>query len=47
MCKNGNINNIKKILKIKPDINISVDNDCGFRWVCKNGHLNIIKILQG
>ena len=32
-CNSGNIEIIEFLLYIKPDINISVNNECAFRWV--------------
>lgn len=35
----------KWLLEIKPNINISVENEFAFKFACSNGHLNIAKWL--
>ena len=34
------------MLQVKPDINISVGNECAFRWAFANGHLRVCQWLQ-
>ena len=45
VCSWGQLNVAKWLLKIKPDIDISAENDHAFREACKNGHLQIAKWL--
>jgi len=45
MCKNGYIDDAKKLYKIKPDIDISADDEYAFIGSCENGHLDVAKWL--
>ena len=41
----GHLKVAKWLLEVKPDINISADNESAFRNVCQEGHLEIAKWL--
>ena len=45
-CKTGNIDAAKLLLELKPNINISAENEDAFRWACKNGHLHVAQWFQ-
>ena len=45
LCKNGNIEIAKFLFQIKPDINISINEEEIFRQACKNGNIEIAKFL--
>ena len=45
MCKNGYIDDIKKVYNLKPTINISADDEYAFKWSCENGHLDVAKVV--
>ena len=44
-CGSGYLDIAEWLLKIKPDINISVRNDYAFRHACSNGFINVAKWL--
>ena len=44
-CQYGQLDMAKWLLQIKPDIDISTNNDYAFRWVCYKGYLDIAKWL--
>jgi ankyrin repeat protein len=45
LCKNGYLEVSQKMLKIKPDINISADKEYAFRAACIYGRLEVVKWL--
>ena len=45
MCKNGYLNDVKKLYNLKPNIDISSDNEFAFRLSCIDGHLDVAKWL--
>jgi ankyrin repeat protein len=45
LCKNGDLIGLKQLLQLNPDINISVLNECAFRWACEKGHLDVCQWL--
>jgi len=45
-CENGHLEVAQWLLSIKPDINISADDDCAFRWTCDYGHLEVAQWLR-
>ena len=38
-CCNGHLDVAQWMLKVKPKINVSMENNQAFRYACKNGHL--------
>lgn len=44
-CENGELEVVKRLLQIKPYIDISYDNENAFRTACTNGHLEIAQLL--
>jgi hypothetical protein len=44
-CRTGNLENLVKIYKSDPNINININNELPFRVACQHGHLNIIRQL--
>jgi ankyrin repeat protein len=45
LCVWNDLNALQILYKIKPSINTSSKNYFAFRYVCANGHLNIVKWL--
>jgi len=45
LCKSGNLEGAKQLLKENPDINISYFNEYAFREACENGHLEVARWL--
>ena len=45
-CWCGHLEVAKWLLQVKPDINISIDNEYAFRWTCANRQLNVAEWLQ-
>ena len=43
-CRNGNLTDITCLLQTY-NINVHADNECGFRWACRYGHLNLVQYL--
>ena len=44
-CLYGHLHVAQWLLQIKPDINISADNEYAFRWACYYGHLHVAQWL--
>jgi hypothetical protein len=44
-CSNGYLVVAQWLYQIKPDIDISADNDCAFSRACENGHLKVSQWL--
>ena len=44
-CLHGHFNIVLFLLKYKPDINISINEEESFNLACENGHLEIAKFL--
>ena len=45
MCKEGHLDDAKKLYEINPTIDISDSNEEAFRLSCKCGHLDVVKWL--
>jgi hypothetical protein len=45
LCKKGDLIGLQQLLELHPDINISADNECAFRWTCAYGHLHVCQWL--
>jgi len=45
LCRDGELETAKKLLKNNPNINISVYDNQAFRWACANGQLHIAQWL--
>ena len=43
-CENGNLTDITYLLNTY-DIDVHADNEKGFRWACRHGHLNVVQYL--
>ena len=41
-CRVGNVQVIKQ-LSLDPRVNVSAENNSGFKWACYNGHLEVDK----
>jgi len=44
-CRTGNLKKAKKLLKTNPNINISANDECAFRWACVKGRLHVSQWL--
>lgn len=44
-CKWGLLADSQKIYEMRPDVNISADDECAFRWACLKGHLEVAQWL--
>ena len=44
-CESGHLEVAKWLLSVKPDINISAQNEEAFSYACKKGHLEFAKWL--
>ena len=40
-CEQGHLHVAKWLLSIKPDINVSAENELAFRWACKIGRAHV------
>ncbi len=45
VCKNGNLKMAKLLLEIRPDFDITINNNDAFSVVCENGHMELAKFL--